>query len=847
MMPILVEKNCTSFPPQNNGLGVLSDAISMSVTEELNGMFELTFEYPVDGIHADEITTERIIIAPPGDGRSPQPFVIYRIEKVAQGRIRAYAEHYTYYANLIPVLPFNAGSVQSAAHELMWHQVLDQTLRLISFDVIGMTTVKDFSQEKPTNLKAGIIAIKEAYGGDLEYNNAGIILTARRGSDRHVTLNYGKNIIDIKQEQNISDMYNAILPYYQATDSEPILLEYDAYVLVRPLAEGEKLRPMILDLTRRVDEMLKADPPEEDEDPTPYIQTDLMTATVEYIQSHDLGYPKVSINVNFALLSQTEDYKNIATLENVVLGDTVNVYFEKLGISSTARVTKTVYDVLAKRYSSIDVGSERQTASAIIATREEETKTEIMDYMQEAIAHATALITGGLGGYVVFKYNAQGKPEELLILDENSGGVISQSQNIWRFNKNGWGFSKTGYDGPFFLAATLDGGIVATYITTGILRAGLIKAGRLQAMTGDSYWDMESGVFYLAANAKMGDSNTTLSDMKTTISANSRAITTEVSARQNADTQLGSRITQTANAITTEVSERKGADNALSSRITQEAGRITSEISARQSADTSLSSRIDQNATSISLKVSKGDVSSQIGIESGEVNLGTDRLIINSTNFKLNKDGDVELKGSMKAGGSVEGCRILGSTIGFVEQPGQTQPSTKYSYIDSTMIRTPCVAIYDGNGVHNGSWIAEELHYHRLTSGAPIRVGTEWKDYPSVFESGIYGVNIDGSDRRLKKNIRKLVVDKAKKFIMALVPKSYQYKKELHNPVRHGFIAQDVQKAVYDNWGIVSEAEGYLALTYHEFIPDLVAVVQDHEKRIAELETVIKELKGGRK
>lgn len=39
----------------NNGLGALSDAISCEVTEERNGTFELQMEYPITGIHYQDI------------------------------------------------------------------------------------------------------------------------------------------------------------------------------------------------------------------------------------------------------------------------------------------------------------------------------------------------------------------------------------------------------------------------------------------------------------------------------------------------------------------------------------------------------------------------------------------------------------------------------------------------------------------------------------------------------------------------------------------------------------------------------------------------------------------------
>ena len=114
---------------------------------------------------------------------------------------------------------------------------------------------------------------------------------------------------------------------------------------------------------------------------------------------------------------------------------------------------------------------------------------------KQAIATATALITGADGGYVVL--NPSEKPSELLIMNTDS---IETATKMWRFNMGGLGFSSNGYNGPFPLAMTMDGAIVADYITVGTLNADIIKAGTLQgikivATTGSiAGWKMENGV-----------------------------------------------------------------------------------------------------------------------------------------------------------------------------------------------------------------------------------------------------------------------------------------------------------------------------------------------------------------
>ena len=109
MIPVLFPANATTYFTQ--GLGALTDTISCTVTEELNGEYELEMQYPLEGIHFDEITDRSIIYAIPSPYRSPQPFRIYRITKPLNGIVTIYARHISYDLSGIPLNPFTANSV----------------------------------------------------------------------------------------------------------------------------------------------------------------------------------------------------------------------------------------------------------------------------------------------------------------------------------------------------------------------------------------------------------------------------------------------------------------------------------------------------------------------------------------------------------------------------------------------------------------------------------------------------------------------------------------------------------------------------------------------------------------
>lgn len=93
------------------------------------------------------------------------------------------------------------------------------------------------------------------------------------------------------------------------------------------------------------------------------------------------------------------------------------------------------------------------------------------------VENATKLITGGLGGYVVIGQAEDGHPEEILVMDAPTKAA---AKNVIRLNKNGLGFSTTGYSGVFRNAWTIDGNLVADFITTGSMLADRIRGGTLE-------------------------------------------------------------------------------------------------------------------------------------------------------------------------------------------------------------------------------------------------------------------------------------------------------------------------------------------------------------------------------
>ncbi len=117
--------------------------------------------------------------------------------------------------------------------------------------------------------------------------------------------------------------------------------------------------------------------------------------------------------------------------------------------------------------------------NAEIDQKVERIASTISPKIQYAVENASQLITGAKGGYVILDCgeNADEHPEQILIMDAPEK---ENAKNVIRINKNGIGFSTSGYDGPYANAWTIDGNLVADFITTGTMFADRIRGGTLE-------------------------------------------------------------------------------------------------------------------------------------------------------------------------------------------------------------------------------------------------------------------------------------------------------------------------------------------------------------------------------
>lgn len=472
MNPVLYESTESTF--ETNGLGVLSDTISCQVVEERNGIFEITLEYPLTGIHYQEIKQRRIIFIKPNPYEDPQPFRIYRITKPLSGKITVYAQHISYDLSGVPVSPFSSGSVTGALSGLKTNAAVTNPFSFWT----DKTSTGDFAVTAPTSTRTLLGgsdgSILDVFGGEYKFDRWTIRLYNNRGKNSGVSIRYGKNLMDLQQDENISNVVTGIYPYWLSSEGE-----------LTELPEKIVNAPGTYDFTRISAIDFSGD---FEEAPT---EEQLRDRANDYISSNNVGVPTVSITVEFQPLEQTEEYKDIALLERVNLCDTVNVEYSELGVSATAKCVKTTYDALKDKYISIELGDAKTNiADTIIQQQQEINEKPSVSFLEQAVINATNWITGNKGGYVIFQRNADGQPYEILIMDTPD---INTATKVWRWNNGGLGYSSNGYEGPFATAITQDGAIVANFITTGTLQANLIKSGIIQSHDGRAYFNLDTG------------------------------------------------------------------------------------------------------------------------------------------------------------------------------------------------------------------------------------------------------------------------------------------------------------------------------------------------------------------
>lgn len=446
-------EDTTSF--NNNGLGFLTDVLSANVTDTLNGIYNLNIEYLVDGNLAEYLKEGNIIKTKVADGT----YQLFRIKKTSKDfkTIKVMAQHIFY--DLNDNFINNTYPVNLSAQPFLQH-ILDNTNFANSFtafsDITDTKTAR-YVRRNPVSCIMGDTenSMVNLFGGELKRDNFKINFLSRVGNDNGVKLLFGKNITGINITIDITEMATRIMP--QGFDG---LLLPELYV-DSPLINNYPT-PKVQKIEYN-DVVYDPDIEGAYHDIQDAYQELRRRAAQEF--TNGIDKPLVNIKIDWIELSKTNEYRQYENLERVNIGDTITA--NVLGMDYETRVITTTYNVLTDRIEKYEIGT---FAPSIVTEFNRITKSvddiNPTSILQAAQANATELITNAMGGYI-YKTNS-----ELYIMDTDDPTTATK---VWRWNINGLGYSSTGINGPYGLAMTMDGAIVADFITTGTLNTNVIQ------------------------------------------------------------------------------------------------------------------------------------------------------------------------------------------------------------------------------------------------------------------------------------------------------------------------------------------------------------------------------------
>lgn len=352
--PILYKANETNF--EHLGVSVLSDASKCYVSREKNGIYILEFDYPVNGKDVDKIKEGMYIKSDAGYRTKNQRFVISKITKT-QNEFKIYCQHISQVKTTMNAIrpDITVTSVSAIGALRAWRDnLLDSREEFFvqsDISTLNSTTWKVENIENARDAlggKAG--SILDVWGGEYEFDNLNITLHKSMGIDNPTIIAYGKNLLDLEQEQSILETYTSVFPFKKYTDDNN---REQLITLPEILLDSTHLNKFthrrILKVDFSSDENLKT-------------VEQLRSKAKSYIKSNNVGVPKTNLKINYQDLSKVEGVFDNPALEQIDLCDRLKVYYNELGIlNENAKVVKVIWDVILEENHEIEVGDSRSS------------------------------------------------------------------------------------------------------------------------------------------------------------------------------------------------------------------------------------------------------------------------------------------------------------------------------------------------------------------------------------------------------------------------------------------------------------------------------------------------------
>ena len=352
--PILYKANETNF--EHLGVSVLSDASKCYVSRERNGIYILEFDYPVNGKDVDKIKEGMYIKSDAGYRTKNQRFIVSKITKT-QNEFKLYCQHISQVKTTMNAIrpDISVTSVSAMGALRAWRDnLLDSREEFFvqsDISTLNSTTWKVENIENARDAlggKAG--SILDVWGGEYEFDNLNITLHKSMGIDNPTIIAYGKNLLDLEQEQSILETYTSVFPFKKYTDDNN---REQLITLPEILLDSTHLNKFthrrILKVDFSSDENLKT-------------VEQLRSKAKSYVKSNKVGVPKTNLKINYQDLSKVEGIFDTPALEQIDLCDRLKVYYDELGIlNENAKVVKVIWDVILEENHEIEVGDSRSS------------------------------------------------------------------------------------------------------------------------------------------------------------------------------------------------------------------------------------------------------------------------------------------------------------------------------------------------------------------------------------------------------------------------------------------------------------------------------------------------------
>ena len=364
--PILYKANETNF--EHLGVSVLSDASNCFVTRERNGIYTLEFDYSLNGKDVEKIKEGMIIKCDAGHRAKNQRFIVSQITKSKDG-YKIYCKHISQVKTAMNVLNGEVEVVGTATYALeTWkNNLLDSKSEFLVWSDILTSSKTKWTIDSIENAREALGgkqgSILDVWGGEYEFDNLYIKLHKKMGRETPTIIAYGKNLLDIEQEQSIIETYTSIFPFVKYQDENDQHKEKQDIILTLPEIVVDS--PHASNFTHR--RILKVDFSSDDK-----IRTveKLRNEVNSYIKNNNVGVPKLNLKLSYQDLSKVSSVFGNTAIEVVDLCDTLKVYYEDLGImNENAKVIKVVWDVLVEENHELEIGDTRSNFNDTTASQ----------------------------------------------------------------------------------------------------------------------------------------------------------------------------------------------------------------------------------------------------------------------------------------------------------------------------------------------------------------------------------------------------------------------------------------------------------------------------------------------